>query len=120
MMGGFYQIGGGVADPRAMKKSPMKFSVILFPDEDGYGVYVPGYPEVISWGETPEHAWEMAKECLELILEIHAEDRADDEQVLPGSNPPHVVVGTIDAEVPDVLLRELREEEAAARVNGAG
>ena len=101
-----------------MKKSPMKFSVILFPDEDGYGVYIPGYPEVISWGENPEHALEMAKECLDLILEIHAEDRADDEQVLPGRNPSHVIVGTIEADVPDVLLRELREEEVAA--NGAG
>ena len=102
-----------------MKKSPLEFTVILFPDEDGYSIIVPDYPEVITWGETPEHALEMAKECLDLILEIHAEDRANDEQVLPGRNPSHVIVGTIEAEVPDVLLRELREEEAAAKANGA-
>ena len=102
-----------------MQKSPLKFSVILLPDEEGYTVFVPGYPEVISWGETPEHALEMAKECLEVILEIHAEERADDEQVQPDMNPSHVVVGTIEADVPDVLLRELREEEAAAKANGA-
>ena len=103
-----------------MQKSPLKFTVILLPDEEGYTVFVPGYPEVISWGETPEHALEMAKECLDLILEIHAEDRrVDNEQVLPGRNPSHVIVGTIEADVPDVLLRELREEEAAARANGA-
>ena len=99
-----------------MQKTPLKFTVILLPDEDGYQVIVPNYPEVISWGETPEHALEMAKECLDLILEIHAEDRVDDEQVLPGHDPSHVIVGTIEAEVPDILLRELREEEAAARV----
>ena len=100
-----------------MQKSPLKFTVLL-PDEDGYTVIVPSYPEVVSWGETPEHAFEMAKECLEVILEIHAENRPDDGQVLPGTNPPYVVVGTIETDVLDVSLHELREEEAAA-ANGA-
>ena len=44
----------------------------------------------------------MARECLELVLEVHAETHRD--QVLPGMDASHVVVGTIEAEVPDVLL----------------
>ena len=52
----------------------------------------------------------MARECLELVLEVHAETHRD--QVLPGMDASHVVVGTIDAEVPDVLLNDVREYEA--------
>ena len=89
--------------------SEHKFSVILFPDEDGYQVIVPNYPEVVTWGKTPEHALAMAKECLELILEVHAETHQ--EQVLPGACPSHVIVGTIEAEVPDVLLKDVREAD---------
>ena len=98
-----------------------KFTIFLFPDEDGYQVIVPHYPEVTTWGETPEHSLAMAKECLELVLEEYAETHQ--EQVLPGESPTHVIVGTIEAEVPDVLLKdvraaeaELNKEEAAAMV----
>ncbi len=93
-----------------MKMAKQKFTVILMPDEDGYQVIVPHYPEVISWGQTPEEAFEMAQECLELILEIHAETHRD--PVIPGVHASHVVVGTIEAEVPEVLLGEIREYEA--------
>ena len=86
-----------------------KFTIFLFPDEDGYQVIVPHYPEVTTWGETPERALAMAKECLELVLEEYAETHQ--EQVLPGENPSHVIVGTIEAEVPDVLLKDVREAE---------
>lgn len=92
-----------------MKTTMQKFTVILFPDEDGYTVIVPYYPEVTTWGKTPEEAFEMAQECLELVLEVHAETHRD--QVLPGMDASHVVVGTIDAEVPDVLLDDVREHE---------
>ena len=51
----------------------------------------------------------MAKESLELTLELHAESRQ--EQVLPGTCAAHVVVGEIEAEVPDVLLKEVREDK---------
>ena len=90
-----------------------KFTVILFPDEDGYTVIVPYYPEVTTWGKTPEEAFEMAQECLELVLEVHAETHRD--QVLPGMDASHVVVGTIDAKVPDVLLDDVREHERGKR-----
>lgn len=92
-----------------MKTTMEKFTVILFPDEDGYTVIVPYYPEVTTWGKTPEEAFEMARECLELVLEVHAETHRD--QVLPGMDASHVVVGTVEAEVPDVLLNDVREYE---------
>ena len=92
-----------------MKTTMEKFTVILFPDEDGYTVIVPYYPEVTTWGQTPEEAFEMARECLELVLEVHAETHRD--QVLPGMDASHVVVGTVEAEVPDVLLNDVREYE---------
>ena len=97
-----------------MKTTIQKFTVILFPDEDGYTVIVPYYPEVTTWGKTPEEAFEMARECLEPVLEVHAETHRD--QVLPGMDASHVVVGTIDAEVPDVLLDDVREHEQGTPV----
>ena len=93
-----------------MKTEMHKFTVILLPDEGGYTVLVPFYPEVTTWGETPEEAFEMAQECLELILEVHAETHQD--QVLPGLHASHVIVGAIEAEVPEVLLNDVREYEA--------
>jgi predicted RNase H-like HicB family nuclease len=93
--------------------SEHRFTVILFPAEEGYQVVIPNYPEAISWGETPEHAFAMAKESLELTLEMHAERHQ--EQVLPGAYASHVVVGAIDVEVPDVLLKEIRAAESESR-----
>lgn len=52
----------------------------------------------------------MAQECLELVLEVHAETHRD--QVLPGMDASHVIVGTVEAEVPEVLMSEIREHEA--------
>ena len=91
-----------------------KFTILLFPDDDGYQVIVPHYPEVTTWGQTPEEALAMGKECLELVLEDYAETHR--EQVLPGENPSHVIVGVIDAEVPDALLQDVRA--AAVSKNG--
>ena len=92
-----------------------KFTVILFPcEEGGYQVFVPNYPEVNTWGKTPEHAFAMAKECLELLLEVYAESHQY-QQVIPGLCESHVVIGEIEAEVPDVLLEDLRAEEAESR-----
>ena len=92
-----------------MSKSKHNFTVFLFPDGEGYQAIVPHYPEVTTWGETPQEAFAMAKECLELILESYAETHQ--EQVLPGERATHVVVGEIEAEVPDVLLKEVRADE---------
>ncbi len=88
-----------------------KFTVFLFPDEDGYQVILPHYPEVTTWGKTPEEAMEMAAERLELILEEHADTH--EEQVLPGEHATRVVVGAIEVDVPDVLLRDVRSAVAS-------
>ena len=93
-----------------MKMAKQKFTVILMPDGDGYQVIVPHYPDVISWGQTPEEAFEMAQECLELTLEIHAETHKD--PVIPNVHASHVIVGSVEAEVPEVLMSEIREYEA--------
>ena len=93
-----------------MKMARQKFTVILMPDGDGYQVIVPHYPDVISWGQTPKEAFEMAQECLELVLEIHAETHKD--PVIPNVNASHVIVGTVEAEVPEALMSEIREYEA--------
>ena len=76
----------------------LKFTTVLIPDEEGYQAIVPHYPEVTTWGKTPGEAFEMAKECLELILEEHAETHR--EQVLPGVQAPHIVVGAIESRSP--------------------
>ena len=88
-----------------------KFTVILFPDEDGYTVIVPYYPEVTTWGQTPEEAFEMAQECLELAY-LKFMPILTGDQVLPGMDASHVIVGTIEAEAPDILLNDVREHEA--------
>ena len=100
--------------------SKHKFTVFLIPEE-GYQAIVPNYPEASTWGENPEHAFAMAQESLELALEVYAETHQ--EQVLLNSCASHAIVGTIEAEVPDVLLKdvraaeaELNKEEAAAMV----
>ena len=92
-----------------------KFTIFLFPDGDGYQVIIPHYPEATTWGKTPEHAFEMAKECLELILEDYVETHQ--EQILPGEHASHVVVGAIEAEVPDILLQDVRAAEAEVKIN---
>lgn len=90
--------------------SKHKFTVFLIPEEEGYQVIIPNYPEANTWGETPEHAFEMAQESLELTLEVYAETHQ--EQVLLNSSASHSIVGTIEAEVPDVLLKDVRAAEA--------
>ncbi len=90
-----------------------KFTVILMPDGDGYHVNVPDYPDVNTWGQTPEEAFEMAQECLELVLEVYAEEGRD--PVIPQVHASHVIVGTVEAEVPEALMGEIREYEAERR-----
>ena len=60
-----------------------KFTVFLIPDEDGYQVVVPHYPECTTWGKSPKDALKSAKEAMELLLEVAAENGGD--PVPPGS-----------------------------------
>lgn len=45
------------------------YSVIIEPDDGAYSVIVPALPEAHTWGETPEHALEMAREVIMLCLD---------------------------------------------------
>ena len=87
-----------------------KFTVFLLPDEDSYQVIFPHYPNCITCGNTVEEALKNAKEAIELVLEVEAEQGAD--PVPRNAHVPHVVVGEIEAEVPEGLI-EL--EEGVAR-----
>jgi predicted RNase H-like HicB family nuclease len=86
-----------------------KFTVFLLPDEDSYQVVFPHYPNCTTCGETVEEALRMAKEAIELVLEVEAEQGAD--PVPHNAHVSHVVVGEIEAEVPASLI----EAEAGAK-----
>ena len=89
-----------------------KFTVFLLPDDDGYQVVFPHYPNCTTCGDTVEEALMMAKEAIELVLEVEAEQGAD--PVPPNAHVSHVVVGEIEAEVPDSLIEAAEEEARAA------
>ncbi|PKB71609.1 MAG: hypothetical protein BZY87_04395 [SAR202 cluster bacterium Io17-Chloro-G6] len=79
-----------------------QFTVILLPDEDGYQVVFPHYPDCITSGATVDEALKNAREAVELHMEGLAELGAD--PVAPNVRVDHVVVGEIEADIPDVLL----------------
>ncbi|MDA0263851.1 MAG: type II toxin-antitoxin system HicB family antitoxin [Chloroflexi bacterium] len=80
-----------------------KFTVILIPqDEGGYQAFFPYYPECTTDGDTVEEALANAKDALEGILVVEAERGGDP---VPGFvHALHVVVGTLDIDVPDSLI----------------
>ncbi len=90
-----------------------KFTVFLLPDDDGYQVVFPHYPNCTTCGDTVEEALKNAKEAIELVLEVEAEQGAD--PVPPNAHVSHVVVGEIEAEVPESLIEA---EERAAKATG--
>lgn len=52
-----------------------EYEIILQPEpEGGYSVFVPELPSVATQGETIEEATEMAKEAIEVYLEVMNED----------------------------------------------
>ncbi len=89
-----------------------KFTVFLLPDDDGYQVVFPHYPNCTTCGDTVEEALMMAKEAIELVLEVEAEQGAD--PVPPNAHVSHVVVGEIEAEVPESLIETVGQEAKAA------
>ena len=79
-----------------------KFTVILIPDEDGYQAFVPHYPEITTWGQTPQEAFNHAKELLEDALQ---EDAKVGHELPPVTPAKYVIVGNIEANVPDKLIK---------------
>ena len=81
-----------------------KFTVILLPDEDGYQVVFPHYPDCITSGATIDDALKNAREAVELRMEDLAELGAD--SIVPNVHVDHVVVGEIEADIPDALVEQ--------------
>jgi predicted RNase H-like HicB family nuclease len=73
-------------------------TVILYPGDDGrYTAFTPLLRGCTTQGDSPQHALQMAKESIELMLEEATED---DIESLEMSWAPHVVVGDVEVEVP--------------------
>ena len=85
-----------------------KFTVFLLPQEDGYQVIVPHYPNCTTEGDTVQEALVNAKDAMEGLLFVEAKHGGD--KVEPYVYAPHVVVAEVDVEVPESLL----EKQSAA------
>ena len=79
-----------------------KFTIFLMPQEGGYQVIVPHYPNCTTEGDTVEEALANAKDAMEGLL--YVESRHGGDKVEPFVFAPHVVVADIDVEVPESLL----------------
>jgi predicted RNase H-like HicB family nuclease len=76
-----------------------KVTIVLFHDDEagGYSVIIPTVPQLVTMGDTVEEAFSMAKECLKLNLQEATDwDHFD----LDHAYSEHVVVGTVEVEVP--------------------
>lgn len=89
-----------------------KFTVFLLPDESSYQVVFPHYPNCTTCGQTVEEALKNAREAIELVLEVEADQGAD--PVPPNAHVHHVVVAEIEAEVPESLIEAKKEGAQAA------
>lgn len=50
------------------------FTIILHPEpEGGYTVRVPALPEIVTYGDDEAHALAMAKEAIELAIEVRVD-----------------------------------------------
>jgi predicted RNase H-like HicB family nuclease len=56
----------------------LQYTINLRPEpEGGYTVLVPALPEVVTYGETEPEALRMAREAIELALEVRRDDGDD-------------------------------------------
>ena len=90
-----------------------KFTVFLMPQEGGYQVIVPHYPNCTTEGDTVEEALANAKDAMEGLLFVEAKHGGD--KVGSYVYAPHVVVGEVDVEVPESLVEE---QTAATEASG--
>lgn len=89
-----------------------KVTVVLLHDDEmgGYSVIIPSIPQLATMGENVEHAFAMAKECLEISLQ---EPTDWDYYNLDHAYSEHVVVGTIEVELPDPPKTARPEKDTA-------
>ncbi len=86
-----------------------KFTVFLLPlEEGGYQAYFPHYPNCYTWGDTVEEALERAREAIVAHLEGLADVGLDINLDL--AYAPHVVVGELDVEIPQRIIKISKAE----------
>ena len=90
-----------------------KFTVFLMPQEDGYQVIVPHYPNCTTEGDTVQEALANAKDAMEGLLYVESKNGGD--KVEPFVFVPHVVVAEVEVEVPENLLVE---QPTASKASG--
>jgi predicted RNase H-like HicB family nuclease len=94
--------------PKRCFDGTKKMTVILLPDEDQYQVIFPHYSNCVTFGATIEEALVNAREAIELLLEAESENT--DMPFPANAHVAHLVVGEIEAEVPDKFLERSRKE----------
>lgn len=99
------------------KWSRKKVTVVLFHDDEsgGYVAVMPTFPHCTTQGDSVGHALAMAKECLELNLQ---EPTDWDLFNLDNAYSEHVVVGTVEVDVP-LLPEPAKHEEDSALLDAA-
>ena len=89
-----------------------KVTVVLFHDDEsgGYVAVMPTFPHCTTQGNSVSHALAMAKECLELNLQ---EPTDWDLFSLNNAYSEHVVVGTVEVDVPTHAESAESKEDSA-------
>jgi predicted RNase H-like HicB family nuclease len=94
---------GGLDSDIEMVMATRKVTVVLFPGEEpGYVAFLPLFPGCTTQGDTPQEAFDAAKESLELLLEEAAED---DLEALDISQAEHVILGELEVERPHTAAK---------------
>ena len=96
-----------------------KVTVVLFHDDEagGYVAVMPTFPHCTTQGDTVGHALAMAKECLELNLQEPTDWDLFD---LDHAYSEHVVVGTVEVDVPLRRSRQSRWETQRRQTSRCG
>lgn len=91
-----------------------KFTVFLMPTGEGtYQAFVPHYPNAVTEGRTVDEALACAREALEAVLETEAKHGGD--SVPDYVHASHIVVGEIEAVVPEELIESEEHPQDQAR-----
>jgi predicted RNase H-like HicB family nuclease len=73
----------------------MRYTVILFPEGNGYVARVPAIPNCTTQGDTIEEALAMAQDAAQALLD----NRAEHGEWLPEEEP-GAIVGSVDVRFP--------------------
>jgi antitoxin HicB len=73
----------------------LRYTVLIYPDEDAYSVVVPALPGCVTWGNTVDEAIVSAREA----IEGHVAALRDTGQDVPEEDAPPLVT-TLEIEAP--------------------